>query len=150
MQGWLNSQQICCSLYFKHQTSEKDVNVGLLKQFMHRMFCKPLLGVHIKWFKSFIFCSVLHRSAGNVQSSSEEKDAQIKSINKEVEGGEQNRKSATSLILFEEVKFRWNLLMWAIHPFFYCCLNNLTLFPSSLGLLGGFKCEDYNLFLKWI
>ncbi|XP_035414749.1 ATPase family AAA domain-containing protein 5 isoform X1 [Cygnus atratus] len=46
---------------------------------------------------------VLHRSAGNVQSSSEEKDAQTKSISKEVEGGEHNRKSATSLILFEEV-----------------------------------------------
>ncbi|XP_035198447.1 ATPase family AAA domain-containing protein 5 isoform X2 [Oxyura jamaicensis] len=46
---------------------------------------------------------VLHRSAVNVQSSSEEKDAQMKSINKEVEGGEHNRKSATSLILFEEV-----------------------------------------------
>ncbi|NXK48874.1 ATAD5 protein, partial [Chauna torquata] len=39
----------------------------------------------------------------NLQNSCEEKDAQIKSINKEVEGGEQNRKSATSLILFEEV-----------------------------------------------
>lgn len=45
-------------------------------------------------------------SAGNTQNSLEEKkDAQIKSINKEVEGGEHNRKSATSLILFEEVKF---------------------------------------------
>ncbi|XP_065549987.1 ATPase family AAA domain-containing protein 5 isoform X2 [Lathamus discolor] len=43
-------------------------------------------------------------SAGNTQNSLEEKkDAQIKSINKEVEGGEHNRKSATSLILFEEV-----------------------------------------------
>ncbi|KAM4673032.1 ATPase family AAA domain-containing protein 5 isoform 2-T2 [Amazona ochrocephala] len=42
--------------------------------------------------------------AGNAQNSLEEKkDAQIKSINKEVEGGEHNRKSATSLILFEEV-----------------------------------------------
>ncbi|XP_068511085.1 ATPase family AAA domain-containing protein 5 isoform X2 [Anas acuta] len=46
---------------------------------------------------------VLHQSAGSLQSSSEEKDAQIKSTNKEVEGGEHNRKSATSLILFEEV-----------------------------------------------
>lgn len=73
---------------------------------MHRMFCKPLLRVHIKWFKSFIFHSVLHQSAGSLQSSSEEKDAQIKSTNKEVEGGEHNRKSATSLILFEEVKYR--------------------------------------------
>lgn len=72
---------------------------------MHRMFCKPLLRVHIKWFKSFIFRSVLHQSAGSLQSSSEEKDAQIKSTNKEV-GGEHNRKSATSLILFEEVKYR--------------------------------------------
>ncbi|XP_061311342.1 ATPase family AAA domain-containing protein 5 [Pezoporus flaviventris] len=43
-------------------------------------------------------------SAGNTQNSLEEKKgAQIKSINKEVEGGEHNRKSATSLILFEEV-----------------------------------------------
>ncbi|NWW96270.1 ATAD5 protein, partial [Rhynochetos jubatus] len=33
----------------------------------------------------------------------EKKDAQIKSINKAEEGGEHNRKSATSLILFEEV-----------------------------------------------
>ncbi|KAM9537285.1 ATPase family AAA domain-containing protein 5 [Guaruba guarouba] len=42
--------------------------------------------------------------AGNTQNSREEKkDAQIKSINKEAEGGEHNRKSATSLILFEEV-----------------------------------------------
>ncbi|NWI66847.1 ATAD5 protein, partial [Todus mexicanus] len=41
---------------------------------------------------------------GNAQNSREEmKDAQVKSINKEVEGGEHNRKSATSLILFEEV-----------------------------------------------
>ncbi|NXX87157.1 ATAD5 protein, partial [Urocolius indicus] len=41
---------------------------------------------------------------GSAQNSSEEKkDAQIKSVNKEVEGGEPNRKSATSLILFEEV-----------------------------------------------
>ncbi|KFP26918.1 ATPase family AAA domain-containing protein 5, partial [Colius striatus] len=36
-------------------------------------------------------------------SCEEKKDAQIKSVNKEVEGGEHNRKSATSLILFEEV-----------------------------------------------
>ncbi|KFP48509.1 ATPase family AAA domain-containing protein 5, partial [Cathartes aura] len=44
------------------------------------------------------------KNKGNTQNSCEEKkDAQIKSINKEVEGGEQNRKSATSLILFEEV-----------------------------------------------
>ncbi|XP_009955067.1 PREDICTED: ATPase family AAA domain-containing protein 5, partial [Leptosomus discolor] len=44
------------------------------------------------------------KNKGNSQNSREEKkDAQIKSINKEVEGGEHNRKSATSLILFEEV-----------------------------------------------
>ncbi|XP_075575970.1 ATPase family AAA domain-containing protein 5 [Pelecanus crispus] len=44
------------------------------------------------------------KNKGNSQKSREEKkDAQIKSINKEVEGGEHNRKSATSLILFEEV-----------------------------------------------
>ncbi|XP_010079987.1 PREDICTED: ATPase family AAA domain-containing protein 5, partial [Pterocles gutturalis] len=44
------------------------------------------------------------KNKGNTQNSLEEKnDAQIKSINKEVEGGEHNRKSATSLILFEEV-----------------------------------------------
>ncbi|NXI61855.1 ATAD5 protein, partial [Anseranas semipalmata] len=43
------------------------------------------------------------KNKGNVQNSCEEKDAQIKSINKEIEGGEHNRKSATSLILFEEV-----------------------------------------------
>ncbi|NXY78686.1 ATAD5 protein, partial [Glareola pratincola] len=44
------------------------------------------------------------KNKGNTLNSSEEKkDAQIKSINKEVEGGEHNRKSATSLILFEEV-----------------------------------------------
>ncbi|XP_054077871.1 ATPase family AAA domain-containing protein 5 isoform X2 [Rissa tridactyla] len=44
------------------------------------------------------------KNKGNTQNSGEEKkDAQIKSINKEVEGGEHNRKSATSLILFEEV-----------------------------------------------
>ncbi|NXT25302.1 ATAD5 protein, partial [Syrrhaptes paradoxus] len=43
------------------------------------------------------------KNKGNTQNSLEEKkDAQIKSINKE-EGGEHNRKSATSLILFEEV-----------------------------------------------
>ncbi|NXF33103.1 ATAD5 protein, partial [Nyctibius bracteatus] len=46
----------------------------------------------------------LEKNKGNTQNSREEtKDAQIKSINKEVEGGEHNRKSATSLILFEEV-----------------------------------------------
>ncbi|KFV40282.1 ATPase family AAA domain-containing protein 5, partial [Gavia stellata] len=44
------------------------------------------------------------KNKGNTQNSCEEKkDAQIKSINKEAEGGEHNRKSATSLILFEEV-----------------------------------------------
>ncbi|NXE75139.1 ATAD5 protein, partial [Cochlearius cochlearius] len=44
------------------------------------------------------------KKKGNTQNSCEEKeDTQIKSINKEVEGGEHNRKSATSLILFEEV-----------------------------------------------
>ncbi|NXD76787.1 ATAD5 protein, partial [Halcyon senegalensis] len=44
------------------------------------------------------------KSKGNTLNSHEEKkDAQIKSVNKEVEGGEHNRKSATSLILFEEV-----------------------------------------------
>ncbi|NXE17830.1 ATAD5 protein, partial [Ardeotis kori] len=44
------------------------------------------------------------KNKGNTQDSCEEKkDAQIKSLNKEVEGGEYNRKSATSLILFEEV-----------------------------------------------
>uniref|UniRef100_A0A8C8BMZ4 ATPase family AAA domain containing 5 n=1 Tax=Otus sunia TaxID=257818 RepID=A0A8C8BMZ4_9STRI len=44
------------------------------------------------------------KNKGNIQNSLEEKkDAQIKSINKEAEGGEHNRKSATSLILFEEV-----------------------------------------------
>ncbi|NXE34180.1 ATAD5 protein, partial [Ptilorrhoa leucosticta] len=43
------------------------------------------------------------KNRGNTQNSLEvKKDAQIKSINKE-EGGEHNRKSATSLILFEEV-----------------------------------------------
>ncbi|NXV24917.1 ATAD5 protein, partial [Cepphus grylle] len=45
------------------------------------------------------------KNKGNTQNSGEEKkDTQIKSINKEVEEGEHNRKSATSLILFEEVK----------------------------------------------
>ncbi|NXG72655.1 ATAD5 protein, partial [Baryphthengus martii] len=44
------------------------------------------------------------KNKGNTENSLEEKkDAQIKSVNKEVEGGEHNRKSATSLILFEEV-----------------------------------------------
>ncbi|NXW13697.1 ATAD5 protein, partial [Circaetus pectoralis] len=44
------------------------------------------------------------KNKGNTQDSCEEKkDAQMKPINKEVEGGEHNRKSATSLILFEEV-----------------------------------------------
>ncbi|NWY57888.1 ATAD5 protein, partial [Chionis minor] len=44
------------------------------------------------------------KNKANTQNSCEEKkDAQIKSINKEAEGGEHNRKSATSLILFEEV-----------------------------------------------
>ncbi|NWH79391.1 ATAD5 protein, partial [Piaya cayana] len=48
--------------------------------------------------------TALEKNKGNAQNSHEEKkDAQIKSINKEVEGGEHNRKSATSLILFEEV-----------------------------------------------
>ncbi|NXI05629.1 ATAD5 protein, partial [Pachycephala philippinensis] len=43
------------------------------------------------------------KNRGNTQKSLEvKKDAQIKPINKE-EGGEHNRKSATSLILFEEV-----------------------------------------------
>ncbi|NWR16623.1 ATAD5 protein, partial [Emberiza fucata] len=43
------------------------------------------------------------KTGGNTQNSLEvKKDTQIKSINKE-EGGEHNRKSATSLILFEEV-----------------------------------------------
>ncbi|OWK58291.1 ATPase family AAA domain-containing protein 5 [Lonchura striata] len=43
------------------------------------------------------------KTGGNTQNSLEvKKDAHIKSINKE-EGGEHNRKSATSLILFEEV-----------------------------------------------
>lgn len=49
-------------------------------------------------------CSIIHPSAGNTQNSLEvKKDTQITSINKEE--GEHNRKSATSLILFEEVKF---------------------------------------------
>ncbi|XP_055582534.1 ATPase family AAA domain-containing protein 5 [Falco cherrug] len=44
------------------------------------------------------------KNKGNTQKSlKEKKDAQIKAINKEGEGGEHNRKSATSLILFEEV-----------------------------------------------
>ncbi|XP_074967097.1 ATPase family AAA domain-containing protein 5 [Phalacrocorax aristotelis] len=44
------------------------------------------------------------KNKANTQKSCEEKkDAPVKSINKEVEGGEHNRKSATSLILFEEV-----------------------------------------------
>ncbi|NXJ44870.1 ATAD5 protein, partial [Spizaetus tyrannus] len=44
------------------------------------------------------------KNKGNTQDSCEEKkDAQMKPINKEVEGGEHSRKSATSLILFEEV-----------------------------------------------
>ncbi|XP_035747523.1 ATPase family AAA domain-containing protein 5 [Egretta garzetta] len=44
------------------------------------------------------------KKKGNTQNSREEKeDTQIKSVNKELEGGEPNRKSATSLILFEEV-----------------------------------------------
>ncbi|XP_008935808.1 PREDICTED: ATPase family AAA domain-containing protein 5, partial [Merops nubicus] len=44
------------------------------------------------------------KNKGKTQNSCEEKkDAEIKSVNKEVEGGEHNRKSATSLILFEEV-----------------------------------------------
>lgn len=69
------------------------------------MFLKPMSRMQLKWFQSsFTFCPILH-PAGNTQNSHEEKkDAQIKSINKEVEGGEHNRKTATSLILFEEVK----------------------------------------------
>uniref|UniRef100_A0A8V5H6B7 Uncharacterized protein n=1 Tax=Melopsittacus undulatus TaxID=13146 RepID=A0A8V5H6B7_MELUD len=43
------------------------------------------------------------RKSSDGNSLEEKKDAQIKSINKEAEGGEHNRKSATSLILFEEV-----------------------------------------------
>jgi len=51
-------------------------------------------------------CSILCPSAGNTQNSHEEKkDAQFKAVNKEAEGGDHNRKNATSLILFEEVKF---------------------------------------------
>ncbi|NWR33581.1 ATAD5 protein, partial [Tachuris rubrigastra] len=47
--------------------------------------------------------TAVEKDRGNTQSSLEEKkDAQIRSISKE-EGGEPNRKSATSLILFEEV-----------------------------------------------
>lgn len=83
------------------------VGVDFLKQFIHWVFLKPVSRMHNKWFQSsFTSCSILHPSAGNTQNSREEKkDAQIKSINKELEGGENNRKSATSLILFEEVKF---------------------------------------------
>ncbi|XP_065591544.1 ATPase family AAA domain-containing protein 5 [Cyrtonyx montezumae] len=43
------------------------------------------------------------KNKGNAQNSCEEKDVQLKPMNKEVEEGEHNRKSATSLILFEEV-----------------------------------------------
>ncbi|PKU34419.1 hypothetical protein llap_15277 [Limosa lapponica baueri] len=44
------------------------------------------------------------KNKGRTRNSCEEKkDAQVKSIHKEVEEGEPNRKSATSLILFEEV-----------------------------------------------
>ncbi|XP_021270717.1 ATPase family AAA domain-containing protein 5 isoform X2 [Numida meleagris] len=43
------------------------------------------------------------KNKGNAQNLCEEKNVQIKSISKEVEEGEHNRKSATSLILFEEV-----------------------------------------------
>ncbi|NXT77347.1 ATAD5 protein, partial [Zapornia atra] len=44
------------------------------------------------------------KSKGLTQNSREDKkDAQVRSTNKEVEGEEHNRKSATSLILFEEV-----------------------------------------------
>ncbi|NXA35956.1 ATAD5 protein, partial [Eudromia elegans] len=43
------------------------------------------------------------KEENNQESCEEKKDAEIKSVNKEVEGGEDNRKSATSLILFEEV-----------------------------------------------
>lgn len=71
------------------------------------MVLKPVSRMHIKCFQSsHISCSILCPSAGNTQDSCEEKkDAQMKPINKEVGGGEHNRKSATSLILFEEVKF---------------------------------------------
>lgn len=51
-------------------------------------------------------CSILYLSAGNAQNLCEERNVQNKSISKEVEDGEHNRKSATSLILFEEVKFK--------------------------------------------
>nr|XP_009936721.1 PREDICTED: ATPase family AAA domain-containing protein 5 [Opisthocomus hoazin] len=44
------------------------------------------------------------KNKGNTQNSHEEKkDAQFKAVNKEAEGGDHNRKNATSLILFEEV-----------------------------------------------
>ncbi|NXJ07448.1 ATAD5 protein, partial [Odontophorus gujanensis] len=43
------------------------------------------------------------KNKGSAQNSCEKKDVQLKSMNKEVEEGEHNRKSATSLILFEEV-----------------------------------------------
>lgn len=43
------------------------------------------------------------KNKGNAQNLWEEKNVQIKSISKEIEDGEHNRKSATSLILFEEV-----------------------------------------------
>ncbi|NWS68083.1 ATAD5 protein, partial [Crotophaga sulcirostris] len=43
------------------------------------------------------------KNQGNTQNSSEEKNGAQTKSNKEVEGGEHNRKSATSLILFEEV-----------------------------------------------
>ncbi|XP_064006605.1 ATPase family AAA domain-containing protein 5 isoform X2 [Pogoniulus pusillus] len=51
----------------------------------------------------FNSCSTAKSPRDTQHSREEKKDAQIKSINKEVEGGEPNRKSATSLILFEEV-----------------------------------------------
>ncbi|NWY69854.1 ATAD5 protein, partial [Erithacus rubecula] len=62
------------------------------------------------YFKISSKCKVIdgeatseEKNGGNTQNSLEvKKDAQIKTINKE-EGGEHNRKSATSLILFEEV-----------------------------------------------
>uniref|UniRef100_A0A8C2UK84 ATPase family AAA domain containing 5 n=1 Tax=Coturnix japonica TaxID=93934 RepID=A0A8C2UK84_COTJA len=43
------------------------------------------------------------KNKGNAQNLWEEKNVHIKSISKEVEDGEHSRKSATSLILFEEV-----------------------------------------------
>ncbi|XP_042689029.1 ATPase family AAA domain-containing protein 5 isoform X1 [Centrocercus urophasianus] len=43
------------------------------------------------------------KNKGNAQNLCEERNVQNKSISKEVEDGEHNRKSATSLILFEEV-----------------------------------------------